>query len=275
MRLDAHQHFWKFDPVRDAWIDETMEVIRKDFLPTDLEPILQKNNIDGCIAVQADQSETETAFLLDIARNHNFVKGVVGWVDLLADNVEDRLAHFSSNNKLKGIRHIVQAEPNDFMLRSDFQNGISKLSQFDLTYDILVFPRQLPAAIKLAEKFPDQAFVLDHIAKPAISSGMDREWQSDIKELATCENVYCKVSGLVTETKDFQWRAEEFTPFLDVVFDSFGADRLLYGSDWPVCLLSSPYETVLKIIEDYVPKEHHTKIFYQNTVNFYKLDENL
>ncbi|SFS68413.1 L-fuconolactonase [Zhouia amylolytica] len=275
MRLDAHQHFWKFDPVRDAWIDETMEVIRKDFLPTDLEPILQKNNIDGCIAVQADQSEMETAFLLDIARNNNFVKGVVGWVDLLADNVEDRLAHFSSNNKLKGIRHIVQAEPNDFMLRSDFQNGISKLSQFDLTYDILVFPRQLPAAIKLAEKFPDQAFVLDHIAKPAISSGMDREWQSDIKELATCENVYCKVSGLVTETKDFQWRAEEFTPFLDVVFDSFGADRLLYGSDWPVCLLSSPYETVLKIIEDYVPKEHHTKIFYQNTVNFYKLDENL
>ena len=275
MRLDAHQHFWKFDPVRDAWIDETMEVIRKDFLPTDLEPILQKNNIDGCIAVQADQSEMETAFLLDIARNHNFVKGVVGWVDLLADNVEDRLAHFSSNNKLKGIRHIVQAESNDFMLRSDFQNGISKLSQFDLTYDILVFPRQLPAAIKLAEKFPDQAFVLDHIAKPAISSGMDREWQSDIKELATCENVYCKVSGLVTETKDFQWRAEEFTPFLDVVFDSFGADRLLYGSDWPVCLLSSPYETVLKIIEDYVPKEHHTKIFYQNTVNFYKLDENL
>ncbi|MCQ0111854.1 amidohydrolase family protein [Zhouia amylolytica] len=275
MRLDAHQHFWKFDPVRDAWIDETMEVIRRDFLPTDLEPILQKNNIDGCIAVQADQSETETAFLLDIARNHNFVKGVVGWVDLLADNVEDRLAHFSSNNKLKGIRHIVQAESNDFMLRSDFQNGISKLSQFDLTYDILVFPKQLPAAIKLAEKFPDQAFVLDHIAKPAISSGMDREWQSDIKELATCENVYCKVSGLVTETKDFQWRAEEFTPFLDVVFDSFGADRLLYGSDWPVCLLSSPYETVLKTIEDYVPKEHHTKIFYQNTVNFYKLDENL
>lgn len=275
MRIDAHQHFWKFDPVRDAWIDESMQVIRKDFLPSDLEPILKKNNVDGCIAVQADQSEAETKFLLDMAQNNSFIKGVVGWVDLMSDSVEDRLAHFSKDKNLKGIRHIVQAESNDFMLRSDFQNGISKLRQFNLTYDILVFAEQLPAAIELVEKFPEQPFVLDHIAKPKISEGLDKKWKAHIQELAKYENVSCKLSGMVTETKDFKWNGEAFTPFLDVVFNSFGEDRLLYGSDWPVCLLSSPYESVIKIIEDYVPKEYHTRIFYQNTVNFYSLDENL
>ncbi|MCX2679762.1 amidohydrolase family protein [Galbibacter sp. EGI 63066] len=269
--IDTHQHFWEFDPVRDAWIDDSMQAIRRDFLPSDLEPVLKKNNVDGCIAVQADQSEKETQFLLDLAKKHSFIKGVVGWVDLLSSSVEERLTHFSKDKNLKGIRHIVQAEADDFMLRSDFQHGISKLKQFKLTYDILVFQQQLPAAIKLAEKFPDQAFVLDHIAKPKISEGVDNNWKNNIEELAKNGNVYCKLSGMVTETEGFKWKADDFKPFLDVVVNTFGVDRIMFGSDWPVCLLSCSYEEVLKIIKDYIPKEHQPKVFHQNAVEFYSL----
>ena len=191
MRIDAHQHFWVYDPVRDAWIDESMLVIRKDFLPEELQPILKTNQIDGCVAVQADQSETETDFLLACAENNPFVKGVVGWVDLRAKNIEDRLAHFSKNKLLKGVRHIVQAEANDFMLGEAFQHGVSKLEQFNLTYDILVFPPHLKATIALANKFPNQKFILDHIAKPYIKDGKIEAWQADITELAKADNVYC------------------------------------------------------------------------------------
>lgn len=271
--LDAHQHFWKFDPVRDAWIDDSMQVIRKDFLPSDLEPILKENNVDGCIAVQADQSETETQFLLDLASKHNFVKGVVGWVNLLSGNVEDRLAYFSQDRNLKGIRHIVQAEAEGFMLRPDFINGIGKLQQFDLTYDILVYHNQLPEAIKLVEKFPDQPFVLDHIAKPEISNGLNSEWKQNIEELGKNGNVYCKLSGLVTETKDFKWTEDDFKPFLEVVTGAFGVNRIMFGSDWPVCLLSATYQEVLQIIENHIPKEHQSKVFYRNTTKFYNIEE--
>lgn len=252
MIIDSHQHFWKYDPVRDAWIDDTMEVIRKDFLPKDLKPILEKNGVGGCIAVQADQSEEETNFLLECARQNPFIKGVVGWVDLTDEQLESRLAHFTSNPLFKGVRHIVQAEKEDYLLREDVQKGISKLAKHKLTFDILIFPHQLPAAIQMVEKFPNQQFVLDHIAKPTISAPIENEWKENIAALSEFKNVSCKISGMVTETENFVFSDEVFTPFMDHVFASFGANRILFGSDWPVCLLAADYNKVFALINDYL-----------------------
>lgn len=274
MKIDSHQHFWKFDPVRDAWIDETMSVIRKDFLPADLKPVLETNHIDGCIAVQADQSEEETWFLLDCAAANPFVKGVVGWLDLMSADIEEKLAQFSENTLLKGLRHIVQAESNDFMLRADFQNGISYLKQFGMTYDILVFPPQLPAAIELVNKFPDQKFVVDHIAKPYIKDGKIDAWKSHMQELAQASNVYCKVSGMTTEADWNNWTKQDFRPYLDVIFEAFGIERIMYGSDWPVCLLAASYKEQLDILEDYLvsfsEQEKHL-VMGGNATSFYNL----
>ncbi len=274
MIIDSHQHFWKYNPIRDSWIDDSMGAIKKDFLPKDLHPILSANHVDGCIAVQADQSEEETEFLLQCAKEYPFIKGVVGWVDLKSEQVEDRLKHFSKNNLFKGVRHIVQAEADDFMLDSKFMNGISKLERFNLTYDILVFPRQLPAAVELAKAFPNQKFVLDHIAKPRISEAIADDWLNNIQLLAENPNVSCKISGMVTETKDFKWKKQDFTPFLDAVVAAFGMDRLLFGSDWPVCLLAAQYQDVLGIIDDYFetyPEEVIDKVLGGNTTRIYNL----
>jgi len=276
MIIDAHQHFWNYDPVRDSWIDESMQVIRKDFLPKDLKPILEANNVDGCIAVQADQSEEETEFLLKCAEQNPFIKGVVGWLDLRADNIEERLTHNSKNSLFKGVRHIVQGESDDmFMLKPEFLNGIHKLKKFDLTYDILIHQSQLQQAIALVEKCPSQQFVLDHIAKPKISEGIDVIWEKNIRLLASYKNVSCKISGMVTETQDFKWKESDFTSFLDVIVDAFGVDRLLYGSDWPVCLLAGAYKEVFQIIENYFQdfsEEDRLKIMGGNAIRIYKLN---
>ena len=274
MIIDSHQHFWKYNPIRDAWIDDSMSVIRKDFLPKDLESVLQKNEVDGCIAVQADQSEEETNFLLECAMENEFVKGVVGWVDLTDEQVETRLAHFASNPLFKGVRHIVQAEKEDYLLRKDVQNGISKLAEHNLTFDILVFPHQLAAAIQMVEKFPKQQFILDHIAKPNISAPMDKEWKENISALSKFENVSCKISGMVTETENFIFNDSDFNPFLDVVFESFGSHRLMYGSDWPVCLLAADYNKVFTIIHDYLERHLSSskdQVLGINAVNIYNL----
>lgn len=275
MKIDAHQHFWKYDSVRDSWIDDTMKVIRKDFLPSDLSPIYRKNGIDGCVAVQADQSEEETLFLLEHAKENPFIKGVVGWVDLLSEKVDERLAHFSQNKKFKGVRHIVQDEANDFMLRTDFQNGIQKLQKYDLTYDILVFPPQLPIAIKLVQKFPEQPFILDHIGKPFIKEGKIKNWKRDIETLAKFPNVYCKVSGMFTEADWKNWNEDDFIHYLDVVFNSFGVDRVLFGSDWPVCLLAVSYKKQLNFLDSYIGKflpVEREKIMGGNSIEFYNLN---
>ena len=275
MKIDAHQHFWMYDPVRDSWIDDTMKVIRKDFLPSDLSPIYRKNGIHGCVAVQADQSEEETLFLLKHSKENSFIKGVVGWVDLLSENVEERLAYFSKNKKFKGVRHIVQAEANDFMLRTDFQNGIQKLRKYDLTYDILVFPPQLPIAIKLVQKFPEQPFILDHIGKPFIKEGKIKNWKRDIETLAKFPNVYCKVSGMFTEADRKNWNEDDFIHYLDVVFNSFGVDRVLFGSDWPVCLLAVSYKKQLNFLDSYIGKflpVEREKIMGGNSIEFYNLN---
>ena len=275
MIIDAHQHLWKYDPVRDNWIEDSMEVIRKDFLPKDLKPILDANGVTGCIAVQADQSEEETEFLLKCAQENPFLKGVVGWVDLRAVNVEDRLAYYSRNEYFKGVRHIVQAEKDDFLLNKDFQNGVGKLSQYGLSYDLLIYPRQFPATLEMVEKFPNQIFVLDHIAKPSVSQKLDAEWVKNILLLSKHENVFCKISGMVTETKNFEWVKSDFTPYLASVVSAFGTDRLLYGSDWPVCLLAAEYKEVLGIIVDYFQNFstlEKSKIFALNAIKAYNLD---
>lgn len=274
-RIDSHQHFWIFDPVRDSWIDESMQRIQRDFLPQDLSPVLERNNFKGCVAVQADQTEAQTHFLLDLAKQNDFIKGVVGWVDLLDKNVADRLDFFSTEKKLKGFRHVVQGEADDFMLRDDFRRGIAALKAHNYTYDILVFHRQLPAAIDLTKRFPNQAFVLDHIAKPDIKSGEIQSWKENIIELAKAENVLCKISGMVTEANWKTWTPDDLKPYLDVVFENFTSERLMFGSDWPVCLVASEYELVVKTLEDYItqlPIAQQELIWFKNAERFYGLE---
>ena len=276
MKIDSHQHFWIYNPIRDSWIDDSMKILRRNFLPEDLYPIIKEQNIDGTITVQADQSEDETNFLLKLADENDWIVGVVGWIDLMGDDIERRLEHFSSLKKLKGFRHIVQAEPdNNFMLNEKFQNGISCLKHFNFTYDILVFPHQLPAAIKLSEKHPEQKFILDHIAKPFIKKNEIEPWASEIRELARNKNVFCKISGIVTEADHKNWKPEDIYPYLDVVFESFGYDRLLFGSDWPVCLLAGTYKQVINLIEEYtrnISPEEKEKIFGMNARLFYNIN---
>jgi L-fuconolactonase len=274
MRIDSHQHFWIFDPIRDSWIDDSMANIRKDFLPEDLQPLLKTNKMDGCIAVQADQSEEETLFLLELADKNPFIKGVVGWVDLCSSAIESRLEYFSEFQKLCGVRHIVQAEPKGFLLNENFQNGIKLLEKYNLTYDILVHHKQLEEVIEFVKKFPNQKFVLDHIGKPAIKTKEIEDWKATIQQLATFPNVYCKLSGMVTETDFNNWNYTDFVPYLEVVFNSFGVERILFGSDWPVCLVAGNYEKVLAIIERYIAEfseEEKTLIMGKNAQNFYNI----
>jgi L-fuconolactonase len=273
-RIDAHQHFWKFDPVRDSWINETMQKIQRDFLPEDLLPLFQENQFSGCVAVQASQSEDETNFLVNLAAKNDFIKGVVGWVDLRGVTIEERLNHFSGYKKIKGFRHVVQGEADDFMLRKDFQNGIAALKQFNFTYDILIFHRQLPAAINLVNQFPDQPFVIDHIAKPDIKSGDILSWKKGIVEIAKAENVLCKISGMVTEADWSNWKTDDLKPYLDVIFENFSADKLMFGSDWPVCNVASNYSELVKTLEDYIAQlavQNQNKIWHKNATSFYKL----
>ena len=275
-RIDSHQHFWKFDPVRDSWIDETMSNIQRDFLPEDLLPILNENQFSGCVAVQASQSEEETHFLLELAANNDFIKGVVGWVDLRDENISDRLQHFMAHKKLKGFRHVVQGEADDFMYGEAFRRGIKALSAFYYTYDILIFERQLSAAVSLVSDFPDQKFVVDHIAKPDIKSGSINSWKKGIEEIAKYDNVWCKISGMVTEADWKNWKAEDLKPYLDVIFENFSIDKILYGSDWPVLNVASDYHEVVKTLEDYISKfsiEDQNKIWFENANSFYNLKQ--
>lgn len=275
MNIDSHQHFWRYDPRRDAWITDEMSVLKRDFLPEDLIPQLRASQVEGTIAVQAAQSEAETTFLLELAGRFDQIKGVVGWVDLCAPSLPERLEHFSHFDKLLGFRHIVQSEPDDrFVLRQDFVTGIQQLRQFEFTYDILIYPHQLPAAIELVERIPRQHFVLDHLAKPLIRSGKISPWAEQIRLLAASPNVYCKLSGLITEADWRNWRQTDFRPYLDVVFDAFGTNRLMFGSDWPVCLLAAEYRGVKQLLADYLndfPVEERDKIFGGNAEKFYGL----
>lgn len=275
-RIDSHQHFWNYNPIRDAWITDEMRTIRTNFTPYDLLRELKENGMDGSVAVQADTSEDETSFLIDIAERHDFVKGVVGWIDLCGEFAGDRLAFYNrTSKKIKGFRHIVQAEPDDkFLLREDFCRGISLLKKYNFTYDILIYPKQLSAAIRFAEKFPDQLFVIDHIAKPDIKNKQIEPWASQMKEMARFTNVYCKVSGMVTEANWKTWTPDDLKPYLDIVFEAFGTNRLMFGSDWPVCLVAGTYSRVKKVITDYIRQfdvEAQNNIMGNNAIRFYNL----
>lgn len=272
--IDAHQHFWHYHPVRHQWINDEMAVIRKDFLPADLAPVLAANGLAGCVAVQADQTEAETDFLLQLANNNDFIKGVVGWVDLRSPQLEQRLAHYAQHKKLKGFRHILQGEAPEFMLQPSFLEGIQQLHKYNFTYDILIFPQHLSAALQLVKQFPDQAFVIDHIAKPYIKAGLVEEWKRGMALMAQYPNVLCKVSGMVTEADMQQWKEADFTPYLDAVTESFGVNRLMYGSDWPVCLCAGSYRQVLDIVQHYFAgfsADEQQAVFAGNAASFYQL----
>jgi L-fuconolactonase len=229
----------------------------------------------GSIAVQARQTLAESRWLLDLARKHHTIKGVVGWVDLRSPKLEEQLGELASQPKLVGVRHVVQDEPDDrFMLGAEFQRGIGLLHPFGLTYDILIFPKQLPAAIELVRAFPEQAFVVDHLAKPLIRDGTLSPWREQLRELSGAPNVCCKVSGMVTEAKWHEWKPADFRPYLDAVFEAFGPDRVMYGSDWPVALLAASYGELFALVRDYVQTlgaEVERKFFGQNATRFYNL----
>lgn len=274
-RIDAHQHFWEFDPERHDWINEDMALLRRDFQPDELFPLLKENNFDGCVAVQVDQTETETHYLLKLASTFKWIKGVVGWVDLRNEMVEERLRYFSSFELLKGFRHIVQSEPRkDFLLGNDFRRGIALLHQYGFTYDILVFPEHLTFVREFIQQFPHQPFVIDHLAKPHIRTGRIEEWKKDMEAIARYPNVYCKLSGLVTEADWKSWQMEDIAPYLDVVVHAFGTDRVMFGSDWPVCLTAASYSEVVGLIDNYFSsfsRQEKEKVYGLNAIGFYKL----
>jgi Predicted metal-dependent hydrolase of the TIM-barrel fold len=276
MKIDAHQHFWKYDSQRDSWITDDMAAIRKDFLPADLKPVLQENGINACVTVQSSQSYEENVFQLNNAAENDFIKGVVGWIDFNDAHLEQRLEELSLNRKLKGFRHILQGESQrDIMLEPFFTKGISLLAQFNFTYDILIFADQLPYAAQLAGRFPKQKFMLDHIAKPPIKNHSINEWKKNIETLAKHANVYCKISGMVTEAHWKNWKQDDFKPYIDAVVNAFGTGRVMFGSDWPVCLVAAETYTKMKNIVDgyfaaFTQKEQ--QLFYgENAQRFYNL----
>lgn len=275
MIIDTHVHFWEYNPVRDSWIDEAMGVLKRDFLPGDLMDETAAWGVDGFIAVQADQSKRETDFLLSLARLHPEIKAVVGWLDLCGDHLQKDLEHYALFPELKGLRHIVQAEPSGFMLQKAFLNGIAMLGSYDLAYEILVYAPQLEEVVQFIEKFPNQRFVLDHIGKPNIRESRFAEWKEPFEQLGKFENCHCKLSGMVTEAHWKNWTREDLVPYLDVALESFGPSRLMFGSDWPVCKLAAEYPAVLDIVATYIRSMslgEQARILAQNANSFYQLD---
>lgn len=275
MVIDSHQHFWNYDPIQHSWIDESMAVIRKSFTPSDLKKVYEENGIDGCIAVQADQTLEETNYLLKLASENDFIKGVVGWIDLRSENIEAVLESYRDSKKLKGIRHIVQGESDhNFLLRPNFLNGISKLEAQNLVYDILIFPHQLGAAIEFVKKFPNQKFIIDHIAKPYIKDGFYDGWAVLMKGISKYENVHCKISGMTTEADFNTWTPQQIHPYMDLVLESFGAKRIMFGSDWPVCLVAGNYDDVKNLATNFISQlsiAEQKAIMGKNAIKFYNL----
>jgi L-fuconolactonase len=275
VRIDSHQHFWRYTPAEYAWIDDSLAALRRDFLPSDLRREMEVAAVDACVAVQARQTLEETRWLLELAGTHPFVAGVIGWIDLQADDAAGQLELFVDHPKLLGLRHIVQGEPDDrFMLRPAFCRGVSLLEDRDLTYDILIYPKHLPVAAELVSRFPRQRFVLDHLAKPPIRSREIRDWDKGIRALAAFPNVFCKLSGLVTEADWTRWTPDDIRPYLDVAFDCFGARRLLAGSDWPVCTVAADYRRTIALVDDYMnerPAAERDAVMGENAARLWRL----
>ncbi len=274
IRIDAHHHVWHYDPAAYAWIDESMAAIRRDFLPEDLAPILAAAGVDGAVTVQARQTVEETDWLLGLADRHAWIRGVVGWVPLADPDGEQVLARVAAHPKCKGVRHVLQGEPAAYMERSDFHQGVAALGRYGLVYDILIHEAQLPAAIAFVDRHPDQPFVLDHIAKPKIRAGALEPWAARMRELAERECVACKLSGLVTEADDGAWTPEQLRPYMETALEAFGPARLLFGSDWPVCLVACDYARWIGMVEDFVSSlsaDEQAAMFGGNAVEVYGL----
>lgn len=274
MQVDTHVHFWKYNRKRDAWITDEMKILQQDYLPEQLSLTLKRNGIDGCVTVQASQEEVETLFLVELAKTHDIIRGVVGWVDLQREDVRERLQYFSQFPVIKGMRHVVQAEPDDFLLRKNFQRGVAALKDFGYTYDILIYHHQLAPALEFVSAFPDQPFVIDHCAKPGIAEKKIEDWKKHMREMAQHPNVCCKLSGLLTEARWKEWSPADFYPYLDVVFEAFGPSRLLFGSDWPVILVSGMYVQWKSMLEKYMEQlteEERLAVFGTNAIQFYGL----
>ena len=275
MIIDSHQHFWHYEPAKHAWIDDAMAVIRKDFEPSDLATVYKEHGVDGCVAVQADQTIAETDFLLKLSDEYDFIKGVVGWIDLRGANLQNQLEVYQSKQKLKGFRHVVQgeADPN-FLLRPNFLSGISLLEKYNYTYDILIFPHQLGATLEFVKRFPNQKFIIDHIAKPYIKDGFFDGWAVLMREIGKQKNVFCKVSGMITEADYNLWTPEQIEPYMQLVLEAFGPERLVFGSDWPVCLVAGNYQQVKSLVTDFISKlseSEQKQIMGMNAINFYNL----
>lgn len=272
--IDAHHHFWTYDPVNYGWIDENMSAIRKSFLPVDFRSTLEQNGIEGTVLVQVNQTEEENEVFLNYAEQNTFIKGVVGWIDLKAPNLKERLLYYQNKPLLKGFRHIVQGEPDNFLLDPGFIHGVRQLQGFNYTYDILIYERQLRAALHFIRQLPDNKLIIDHIAKPNIKKQSLTRWANYMKEISKHENVFVKVSGMVTEADFHSWKKEDFYIYLDHLVEYFGPNRLIYGSDWPVCLVAAQYEEQLDILTTYFSgfsQEDKKKIFRENAIDFYHL----
>ena len=277
MIIDTHHHLWKYIADDYGWIDESMGVLRKDYLPSDLEYEMVKAGVSGTVVVQARQSIEETRWLLELAEHHPFIKGVVGWFDLQSEKIDEQLDQYAAHPKLVGARHVIHDEPDDdFMFRPAFLRGLELLQNYNLSYDLLLFPKHLKSAAELVGLLPDQTFILDHISKPRISSGIFQPWKDDLEALASRSNVWCKISGMVTEADQNRWRYEEFVPYLDTVLNAFGRDRIMLGSDWPVCRLAGEYKEImdipLRFIED-LKEEDKIRIYRQNAIKCYQLED--
>jgi L-fuconolactonase len=277
MRIDSHHHFWKYDANEYAWINDAMSVLKRDFGPTELAPLCKATGVDGVVSVQASQSLLETERLIRFAETESLVSGVVGWVPLASSGVGAELEKLALSPWLKGVRHVVQDESDpEFLLHTAFNAGIRRLREFNLSYDLLIYPWQLPATIKFVDMHPEQPFILDHIAKPAIEgSKYDAEWEANIRELAKREQVLgCKFSGIVTEVRDADWSADLLRPYWNVVLDAFGAERLMFGSDWPVILLRSAYATWVAAVEALTSElsaEQQAAFWSENVRRVYRL----
>jgi len=275
MKIDTHQHFWKYNNRDYVWMSAGMDRLRKNHLPSDLLPLMGTAGITGTVAVQARQCLEESTWLLQLADEYPFILAIVGWIDLSSDRVVEQLEQFAQHPKFRGVRHVVHDEPDDnFMLRESFLNGLRQLKRFGLTYDLLLFPRHLPIACHVVNRFLDQRFVLDHVAKPPIRAREMQPWERDLKRLATFPNVFCKISGLVTEAHWSSWTAQDFEPYLDVVLNAFGPSRLMIGSDWPVCTLAADYTSVMNLESDFIGRlsvdEQHA-ILEKNPIDFYSI----
>ena len=275
MKIDAHQHFWIYNEQEYSWIDESMSKLKRDFMPADILKELDQAGFSGSIAIQARQSVEETRWLLSLSQQHAFIKGVVGWVDLQSEKIEENLIEFAGEQKFVGVRHVIQDEEDlNFMLRKEFMTGIAYLQDYGLTYDLLIQPQHLKSARQLVRKFPEMKFVVDHLAKPAIKNRKLEPWASDLKDLARYDNVYCKLSGMVTEADWEKWHPSDFRPYMDMVLESFGPDRTMIGSDWPVCLLAGSYQSVSNLVLDYIKQcseNEQEKIKGNTCISFYSL----